>query len=719
VATTDKITYCRICEPLCGLVATVEDGRITGVRGDKDNPLSQGFCCVKSEAMVDVVYDPDRVLQPLRRNASGGGFTATGWDQAQSDIAARLSRIIAEYGPESVAVMHGNPPGFNYSSLLALEGFQKAIGTPYKYGVNAEDAASRMAANAILYGNPAIMLRPDFWNTDFALILGSNLYISHGSLVTEPRLREALKGIVERGGRVVVVDPRHTETARHFEHLPIRAGSDGWLLAAVIRELLAVPIRDQAFLDRFVAGVDGLRAAVEPFTAERAEEATGIPAATIRALAGDLHRANSAVVYGRTGTCTQQYGTLVNVLQDLVCVVTGNVDRPGGLLWPWGPVDFTRFAELAGMATYGKVRTVVRGLPDVVGMLPSQALAEDITTARPDRIRALIMLGANPVLSSGGGGPRLETALDQLDLFVALDLYVTETTKHAHYVLPTPTFYEREDLPLVFLGLMLRPMAMATEAVVDRIGDTRDEWEILDDLARRLGKGGVYSLSIQRRLARIGIRPRPRTLVDALIRLSRAGDWFGLRRDGVSWRKLLRDHPHGKQLRDGLPSGVLAGKKLRTPGGRIQAAPVPVLEELAAMGETPPVDGYPLLAHGLRELRSHNSWLHNSERLMPDSRRYAALMNPGDAETAGVVDGGEVLITSPSGTIRVPVKVTADQAPGNVALPHGWGHDGGWQRANRAGGANSNLLVSTEDKGLERLAAMSVLNGIPVRVEPA
>ncbi|HEV7687293.1 MAG TPA: molybdopterin-dependent oxidoreductase, partial [Acidimicrobiia bacterium] len=250
MATTEKITYCRICEPLCGLVATVEDGRITGVRGDKDNPLSQGFCCVKSEAMVDVVYDSDRVLQPLRRNASGDGFTTTGWDQAQSDIAARLCRIIAEHGPESVAVMHGNPPGFNYSSLLALEGFQKAIGTPYKYGVNAEDAASRMAANAILYGNPAIMLRPDFWNTDFALILGSNLYISHGSLVTEPRLREALKGIVERGGRVVVVDPRRTETARQFEHLPIRAGSDGWLLAAVIRELLAVPIRDQVFLDR-------------------------------------------------------------------------------------------------------------------------------------------------------------------------------------------------------------------------------------------------------------------------------------------------------------------------------------------------------------------------------------------------------------------------------------------------------------------------------------
>ncbi len=216
MTTTEKITFCRICEPLCGLVATVEDGRITGVRGDKENPLSQGFQCVKSEAMVDVVYDEDRVLGPLRRNPSGDGFTATGWDQAQADIAERLGRIIAEHGPKSVAVFHGNPPAFGYAAMLALEGFQRAIGTPYKYGVNAEDGASRMAASALLYGTPTFFFRPDLWRSDFALIIGSNLYVSHGSFLTEPRVRDGLKGIVERGGRVVVIDPRRTETAKQF-----------------------------------------------------------------------------------------------------------------------------------------------------------------------------------------------------------------------------------------------------------------------------------------------------------------------------------------------------------------------------------------------------------------------------------------------------------------------------------------------------------------------
>jgi formate dehydrogenase len=722
MAATEKITFCRICEPLCGLVATVEDGRITGVRGDKENPLSQGFQCVKSEAMVDVVYDEDRLLSPQRRNADssgagGEGFTATSWDQALGDISDRLSRIIAEHGPDSVAVMFGNPPAFGYAALLALEGFQRAIGTRYKYGVNAEDGASRMAASHFLYGSPTFFFRPDFWRSDFALILGSNLYVSHGSFLTEPRIRDALKGITGRGGRVVVVDPRRTETAKQFEHIPVRAGTDGWLLAALIRELLTMPAKDQAFLDRHVTGLDELRRAVEPFTPERAEEITGTPAATIRDLARDLHGARSVAVHGRTGTCTQQFGTMVNVLQDLLCVITGNVDKPGGLVCTWAPIDFTRFAELAGMGTYAKTHTIVRGLPEVVGMLPSQGLAEDIATDRPDRIRALVMLGANPVISSGGGGPRLEAALEKLDLFVALDIYVNETNKHAHYVLPTPTWYEREDIPLAFQGMMLRPTMMATSAVIDRIGDTREDWEILDEIARRMGRGGAYFLGVQRWLAKRGFRPKPRTLVDIMLRTSRAGDLFGLRRDGISFKKLLDHHPHGKLLKKELPTGVLPKTKLRTADGRIQAAAPPVLDELAAMERAGTPDGYPLRAHGVRELRSHNSWMHNSERLMPDTRRYAALMNPDDAAALGITDGSEIIVTSPTACIQVPVKVTADESPGNIGLPHGWGHDGGWQRANRAGGANSNLLVSTEDKGIEKLAAMSVLNGIPVRVE--
>lgn len=714
----ELVTYCRICEPLCGLVATVEDSRLVAVRGDKENPLSQGFQCVKSEAMIDVVYDSDRLLSPQRRRVDGS-FEPTTWEQAQSDVAVRLKAIIAEHGPESVALFLGNPPAFSFSSYLAMEGFQKAVGTPYKYGVNGEDGASMLVALSLMLGNPTALLKPDLWHTDFAIIIGSNPYVSHGSTFTEPRIRDSLKGVVERGGRVVVIDPRRTETAKQFEHLGIRAGTDGWLLAAMLREILRLPAKDRAFLDRLTSGIDDLRAAVEPFTPERAAEATGISAATISKLATDFHAAKTAVVYGRTGTCTQQFGTLVNAFQYALCIVTGNIDRPGGLLWPGGPIDFTKFAQRTGIATYGKVRTRTRGLPDVVGLLPSQGFAEDIATDSESRIRAVIMMGANPVLSSGAGGPHLEAALDRLDLFVALDFYVTETTKHAHYVLPTSTWYEREDIPLLWLGFMIRPTLLATGAVVDRIGDTREEWAILDDLARRMGLGGCYSLKIQRQLAKIGVRPSPRFLVDTLIRLSSAGDLFGLRRSGISFKKLITRYPHGKVIAETIPSGVITKKKLKTKDRRIQLAPPEILEELVALADSAPPDGYPLRGHGLREVRSHNSWMHNSQRLMPENRRYAALMNPTDAAGLGVFDGGEIVVTSPTGSIRVAVRLSDDITPGNVALPHGWGHAGGWQRANRAGGVNSNLLVSAESKGIERLAGMSVLNGIPIRVEPA
>ena len=715
---TDHVTYCRICEPLCGLIATVEGGRLVSVRGDKDNPLSQGFHCVKSAAMVDVVYDDDRLLGPVRRTGAPGAFTPVEWDAALGDIAARLSAIRARHGPASIAVFHGNPPAFNYASLLALDGFQRAVGTPYRYGVAAEDGSSRVAANALLFGSPVIVLKPDLWHTDLAILIGTNVLVSHGSGFSEPRAREALDGIVERGGRVIVIDPRRTETARRYEHIPVRAGSDAWLLAAILRDLLARPPRDAAFLRDRVQGLDMLRPAVAPFTFARAEAETGVPAATIRALADAIYESPSALVYGRTGTCTQRFGTLVNALQELVCVVTGNIDRPGGLLFPWGPIDFAKFAEMAGMATYAATHTIVRGLPEVVGMLPSQGLAEDIATDRPDRIRALVVMGGNPVLSSGAGGPPLEDALERLDLLVSLDLYVTETTKHSDYVLPVPTWFERDDLPLMWLGMMLRPTAQATDAVIDRIGETREEWEILDDLARRMGLGGAYTLKVQRSLAKLGVRPSPRTLVDAALRLSRSGDLFGLRRSGISWRKLVARHPHGKALRADLPTGVIADQ-LRTPDKKINAAPAPILAELTRLDREQADPAFPLRAHGMREVRSHNTWMHNAPRLMPPTRSYAALMNPADAATRTIADGERVVISSRRGTIEVSVSLNDDVAPGNVALPHGWGHDGGWGRANGAGGANSNLLVSTETEDIEPLAAMSVLNGIPVEIRRA
>ena len=710
-------TYCRICEPQCGLLATVEDGRITAVRGDKQHAHSEGFSCSKAAGMIDVTYDPDRVTTPLRRVGGPGEFEAVSWEEALSDIAARLRRLRAEHGADAFATFLGNPPAFGYATAMAYTGFQQALGVRWKYCINSEDASARMAANALLYGSVAMLPVPDLRRTDFAVLVGANPVVSRGSLISVPNLPAVLDGIIERGGRVVVIDPRRSETAARYEHIPLRAGSDPHLLLGLLHTLVTENLVDRAFVADHTTGYDRFAELVGPYSPEAGERYCGVPAEVVRSLARAFAAAPTGVVYGRTGTCTQRFGTFNNVLQDFVMVLTGNVGRAGGQLPPWGPVDFAKFAEKAGFATYGAEPTRVTGMPDVFGMHPSTALVPDITTPGPGRVRGLMTVGANPVSSSAGGGPAMEAALEDLDLHFSLDLYVNETTAHAHYVLPVPGMYERDDIPLPALGLQLRPAIWATEAVIEPVGDVRPEWQILNDIARRAGAGGAYAVAPLRWLARGGVAVPPRTLVDALIRTSKAGDWFGLRRDGVSFRKLTAGHPHGKRLRDELPVPPFEDW-MKTPDRKVALASAAIVGEFDRLARTAGggPDEFPLRVCGLREKRSHNSWMHNVERLMPDSRRHTARVHPADAAAAGLVDGDRALITSASGSIEVTVLLTDEMTPGNIAVPHGWGHRGGWQRANRAGGVNPNALASSAVADLDPLGGMSILSGIPVRL---
>jgi anaerobic selenocysteine-containing dehydrogenase len=711
----DKVTFCRICEPFCGLVATVEDGRIVGVRGDRDNPFSQGFCCAKGVAMADVVTDPDRVIEPLRRCGGPGEFVPVPWDEALDDVARRLRAIVDEQGGHAFGGFIGNPPYFSYSAPMFFQGFLDAVGTKWKYGVNAEDAASRIAANAILYGSAALLLKPDLWRTDFAILIGANPLVSHGSVVSEPRIREALDAIAARGGRVVVIDPRRTETARRYEHVPVRGGTDAWLLAALCNVIIEHGLADRAFVDAHTTGYDAFAAALARFTPEHCAPRCRVPATTITALAREFAAAPNGVVYGRTGTCTQRFGTLNNLLQDAINILTGRIERRGGWVVGWGPIDFEAYAEKSGLSTYGAVRSRVTGLPDVNGQLASSALAADITTPGEGQVRALLTMGANPVISSGGGGRDLEDALEQLELHFSLDLYVNETNKHAQYIFPVTTFFEREDVPLLVMGNMLRPAVMATEAVVAPPPGVRQEWEILNELARRMGLGGAYSAPALRRLAKLGLRVKPRPMIDAMLRLSDAGDRFGLRRNGISFKKLLTRHPHGVVLQEELPIRPLE-TRLRTADRRIPLGAAPLLEQLRRLADFEERGDFPLRVIGMRELRSQNTWMHNVARLMPDGRVQRALVHPDDATAAGLEDGRLATISSETGTVTVAIEVTTDMTPGTIAVPHGWGHNGGWRRANGAGGANSNELALARPADVEALAGMSILNGIPVRL---
>lgn len=726
---TDKPTFCRICEPTCGLVATVEDGRLLRIRPDKDHPITAGFSCPKGLEFAHVQNDDDRVLHPLRRRRDGG-FEQISWETALSEIGARLREIRREHGGESIGWYGGNPTAFSHSHALWLGWFLQGIGSRHLYTPNTQDTSSRFVASALLYGSPVVIPVPDLERTDYALLIGTNPLVSRGSLISAGNLRERFTEIVARGGRVVVVDPRRTETARAFEHVGVRPDGDAWLLLAMLQVILTEGLADEAAIKAQSTGIETLRAAADRCPPELAEERCGVPAGAIRALARDFATAPTAAAHGRTGACLGAHATLVNVLIDALNLVTGNLDKVGGLLFGRGTIDLTRIAHLAGVDTYDTFRSRVGDLPEVLGQLPAPLMAAEIETPGKGQLRALLVSAGNPVLSVPGSH-RLERALGQLDLQVGIDLYLNETHRHADYVLPAATFLERDDLVLAALDFHLKPFVQWTEAVVPPRGEARPDWEIIDDLARELGFAAVSGQAARLlgtgRLGRLALRAlapatRPLTparLVDLLLRTGRDGDRFGLRRGGLSLAK-LKANPRGIVIAEHLEPGMLRrrvfhrGHKVRLDGDVIE-------RELERLLASPPPDAdYPLLLIGRRDVRSHNSWMHNTPKHRDPDRRQLAMVHPKDAADIGLADGELVRVSTANGSIELPARVTDEVVQGCIAVPHGWGHrDAGWQIANAAGGANVNEVLPADAADLERASGMAHLNGVPVRIEAA
>jgi anaerobic selenocysteine-containing dehydrogenase len=708
-----KVTFCRICEAHCGMVATVEDGRVTQLRPDPDHPLSAGYACPKGIAMTDVQNDPDRVLHPLRKTADGG-FERVSWDEAMRDIGNRLRVVRDSHGPESIGWYMGNPGAFSYSHTLWVKGFLDALGSPHYYSAGSQDVNNRFAASALLYGSPLVVPIPDLQRTSFLLMLGANPMVSHGSVLTAPRVRDQLHAITARGGRVLVVDPRRTETARQFEHVPITPDQDALLLLSLLQVIFEEGLVDRRFLAGWTRDAGALERLAAPHTPEATSERTGVPADTVRALARDFAAVDGAAAYGRTGSCLGRHGTVVAFLLDALNAVTGNLDRPGGAVFGRPSIALDDVGERVGLDTYGKSRSRIGDFPDVLGNMPASLLPQEIETPGERQLRALFVSAGNPVLSVPDG-EALERALGKLDLLVSLDFYVNETNRHADYVLPTTTFLERDDTPVAFLGFYTTPFVQHSDAVVEPAGESREEWEIVEDLARPLG---ITPSSVRelRFLGRFGIRVSPQRLLDLLLRTGPDGDWFGLRPSGLRLSKLRRK-PHGIVLAEHVATGVLR-HKIRHRDKRLHMAPDAIVDEVGRLGASHDDPRYPLRLIGLRELRSHNSWMHNSPLLLRGGRTHAARVHPDDAAAVGLADGDAVCITSKSGSIEVPVKVTDEMSRGTVAVPHGWGHRGGWRLANGAGGANVNVLASGAPEDLERLAGMAFLNGIPVRLDP-
>jgi anaerobic selenocysteine-containing dehydrogenase len=693
-----------LCEALCGLAVEHDGERVVRIRGDEQDPFSRGHLCPKGVALAELQNDPDRVRHPLRK--VGGRFEEIGWDEALELAGSRLAAIQARHGRDAVATYFGNPAAHSYSAILFYQVLMDALGTRNRYSANSVDTLPRFLTSYLLYGNQVQVPVPDLDRTDYFLVLGANPIVSNGSAMTAPDVAARLRRLRARGGRLVVIDPRRTETAAVAdEHHFIRPGSDALLLAALLhvllRDGLAKPRPPGVRLD----GWERVPDLVAPFAPERVAGPTGIPAGVIERLARELAAAPTAVCYGRMGTSVQEFGTLATWLTDLVNLATGNLDRPGGWMFTTPAVDLPGVARRLGLAgSFDRWRSRVSGHPEFTGEFPAAALAEEIETPGPGQVRALVVMAGNPVLSLPNGR-RLDRAFAALDFQVSIDVYVNETSRHADLILPTTFGLEHDQYSILNQALAVRNVAHWSPALLAKPPGLRHDWEVLLALAERVGRarGGVEALKGRLRGA-LGRGVGASRVLDLLLRL-------GPHR--LSLAKLARA-PHGVDL------GPLEPRLARLMGRRAIRVAHPVLvADLARLERRLASPAPALVLVSRRTLRSNNSWNHNAPRLVSGRERCVLEMHPRDAAARGVAAGQRVSLKSRVGEIVVPVALTDDVMPGVVSLPHGWGHDREGVRLSVASarpGASVNDV--TDDAFVDALSRASSLSGVPVEVAP-
>src|SRR5215470_4146080 len=572
---------CSLCEATCGLKFEVEDNRILSVRGDDADVFSKGYVCPKGIAIADVHHDPDRLRRPVRRNAAGH-FEEISWDAAFDLVAARLREIRDRHGNDAIGFYWGNPTGNNHGALLMLSSFSKALGTRNRFSAGSQDANPRVVTSYELYGSSISIPVPDIDRTDYFLCLGGNPMISNGSVMTAPDMRRRLRAIRARGGKLVVVDPRRTETAKEAdEHIAIRPGGDAALLLAMIQVLVAQGRIDRAFLDSTTSGWADIEARLAPFTPARVAAFTGVPAETIERLALEFAAARAPICYSRVGVCVGTHATAATFATDLLNIVTGRLGREGGPMFTTPAFDIGWVARMSGLDGHHRWNSRVRGLPETLGDLPAATLADEIETAGPGQIRAMVTLAGNPVLSAPNG-KRIAAALDAVEFMVSIDIYINETTRHADVILPPCWNLAEDHIDLLFNAVAVRNVARWSPPVVARQDDEFADWEILLELTERLGGGPLGEPWIDRILhwlRPLGVRWTPTGFLNLLLRLGPYGDRFLPWSDGLTLEK-LQAAPHGIDL-GALQPGV--ERRLYHRDKRIHLASPRMLEGIAAL----------------------------------------------------------------------------------------------------------------------------------------
>jgi formate dehydrogenase len=712
-----KHTFCRICEALCGLEMDVADGRITAVRPDAKHVATEGYACIKGLRQHEIYGSPDRLMYPRHRGER------VSWESALAGIGDKVRAIVAEDGPDAVAMYVGTAAGFGVLHPIFAQGFMTALGSRNMYSSATQDCSNKFAVARLMYGFPFVQPFPDVDRCECLIVAGANPAVSKWSFLHVPNPIARLKAIEARGGKLYFVDPRRTESAKVAgEHVFIRPGTDAFFYLAFLHELERRGGIDRARIARHMRGLDAALAIAEPWTPERAHEVTGIAPTLLRKMVDDYTRANGAALYCSTGVNMGPNGSLAFWLQEVINAVSGNLDRSGGTIVGRGIVDFPGFGKKRGLLLRTD-RSRVGGFGAVNDAFPGGVLADEILTPGRGRVRALFVTGGNPLITMANSG-RLREAFRALDLLVVLDILPSETVALAHYALPCTAPVERPDLPFLFpllLGMQSRPYVQATEAIVPPAGEQRDEATIYLDLARACGvslfgsKTAQHSLELARAVRRRHPGAQPlvpqRALLSLLLRLSGQGS-FGA----------LTQARHGR-LRPAHAPGDFLGKRVLTDDGRVDLAPLALREatkNLEQAFERERVDKRRLKLITRRAIATHNSWTHNHPRLAGDGTNHL-YMHPEDAARAGLAEGDLADVTSDVAAVRVPVRLLADLMPGTVALPHGWGHQAatGLSVASRTRGVNVNLLAADGPDRLERVSGMAQLTAIAVEVARA
>lgn len=707
---------CNLCEAMCGIKIELDGDKILAIKGDEDDPFSKGHICPKATALQDIYTDPNRLKYPLRRTENG--WEQISWETAYDEVVTNLQAIQAKYGKDALGVYLGNPIVHNLGSMLYSPPFVRALRTKNRFSATSVDQLPHHYAAYFMFGHQLLLPIPDIDRTQFFLIFGANPIASNGSLMTAAGFANRLKELQKRGGKFVVIDPRYTETAQVADqHFFIKPGNDVLLLLAIVCTLFEENLVKLDRLETMINGVEQVCDIVKDFPPEKVADSIGISAEDIRALTREFANAESAVAYGRIGLSTQTYGGLCNWLINVLNILTGNFDRAGGAMFTLPALDVVGITTLTGQTgNYNRGRSRVRDLPAFGGEFPVSAMAEEILTEGEGQIKAMVTIAGNPVLSTPNG-EQVDAAFESLEYMVAIDIYINETTRHANIILPPTTGLEAEHYDLAFHYLAVRNTAKYSEALFEIDENQRHDWQIFKELRERFEAGNTRK-SIGKDWFK---RMKPRQLVDLAIRFGPYGAWGfpPLSKKSINLHSLEKN-PHGIDLGALVP---LLPDRLVTDDKKIQLAPQIFINDVQRVHEQlldDTVDrsnGFDLALIGRRHLRSNNSWMHNSHRLVRGKNRCTLMIHPEDASQRGIENGMCVTVQSRVGQIEIEAEVTDKIMRGVVSIPHGWGHhrkDIQMDVASEFAGVSINDL--TDDRRLDAMTGNAAFNGVPVKI---